>query len=190
MTRYDYNNKLGAMLNDVTSTGIYAPTEDATLKDLKLFQDFLRRNFKDKYDKYEEMRPVSHEPGKLYATAKTHKFNSLDDITVDSLKFRPIISQIGTCIYNASRVIPQYLKILCENEYKINDTQTFASIIKNQTPLSPDEEYGSYDVDSIFTNIPVEETIKYIICQIYNEKKVPQICSKTIFRRLMYILTT
>ena len=190
MTRYNYNNKLGAMLNNVTSTGIYAPTEDATLKDLKLFQDFLRRNFKDKYDKYEEMRPVSHEPGKLYATAKTHKFNSLDDITVDSLKFRPIISQIGTCIYNASRVIPQYLKILCENEYKINDTQTFASIIKNQTPLSPDEEYGSYDVDSLFTNIPVEETIKYIICQIYNEKKVPQICSKTIFRRLMYILTT
>ena len=88
MTRYNYNNKLGAMLNDVTSTGIYAPTEDATLKDLKLFQDFLRRNFKDKYDKYEEMRPALHEPGKLYATTKTHKFNSSDDITVDNLKFR------------------------------------------------------------------------------------------------------
>ena len=34
-----------------------------------LFQDFLRRNFKDKDDKYEEMIPVSHEPGKLYATS-------------------------------------------------------------------------------------------------------------------------
>ena len=78
----------------------------------------------------------------------------------------------------------QYLKPLCENEYKINDTQTFASMIKNQTPLSPDEEYVSYDVVSLFTKIPVEETIEYIIYQIYNEKKVPQICSKTIFRRL------
>ena len=94
MTRYNYNNKLGAMLNYVTSTGIYAPTEDTALKDHKLFQGFLRRNFKDKYDKYEDMRPVSHESGKLYATAKTHKFNSLDGITVDSLKFRPIILQI------------------------------------------------------------------------------------------------
>ena len=63
-------------------------------------------------------------------------------------------------------------------------------MIKNQTPLSSDEEYVSYDVDSLFTNIPVEETIEYIIHQIYNEKKVPQICSKTIFRRLMYKLTT
>ena len=59
-------------------------------------------------------------------------------------------------------------------------------MIKNQTPYSPDEKYVSYDVDSLFTNIPVEETIEYIIYQIYNEKKVPQICFKTIFRSLMY----
>ena len=32
--------------------------------------------------------------------------------------------------------------------------------------------------------------MEYMIHQIYNEKKVPQICSKTIFRRLMYKLTT
>ena len=190
MTREDYNDKLEAMLNDETSKGIYARTEDTTLRDLKLVQDFLRRNFKDKYNKNEEMRPVSHEPGKLYATAKTHKFNSLDDITVDNLKFRPIISQIGTYTYNASRVISQYLKPLCENEYKINDTQTFASMIKNQAPLSSDEEYVSYDVDSFFTNIPVEDNIEYIIHQIYNEKKVLQICSKTFFRRLIYKSTT
>ena len=136
------------------------------------------------------MRRASHEPGKLNATAKTHKFNSLDDITVDNLKFRPIISQIETYTYNASRVIPQYLKPLCENEYKINDAQKFASMIKNQTPLSSDEELVSYDVDSLFTNIPVGKTIDYIIHQIYNKKKVPQICSKTIYRHLMYKLIT
>ena len=97
MTREDYNIKLEAMLSDGINQGIYAPTEDTTLRDLKLFQDFLRRNFKDKCDKYDEMRPASHEPGKLCATAKTHKFNSRDDITVDNLKFRPIISQTGRC---------------------------------------------------------------------------------------------
>ena len=52
------------------------------------------------------MRPASHEPGKLYATAETRKFNSLDDIAVDNLTFRPVISQIGTYTYNASRVMP------------------------------------------------------------------------------------
>ena len=93
-------------------------------------------------------------------------------------------------IFDVTLLSSQYLKPLCENKYKINDTQTFASMIKNQTPLISDEEYVSCDVDSLFTNIPVEETIEYIIHQIYNEKKVPQICSKTFFRRLMYKLTT
>ena len=116
------------------------------------------------------MRPTSHEPGKLYTTVKTHKFNSLDNITVDDLKFHPIISQIGTYTYNASRVISWYLKPLCEDEYKISDTQTFASMIKNQTPLCPDEEYVSYNVNSLFTNMPVAETIEYIIYQIYKRK--------------------
>ena len=75
------------MLNDRINKGICAPTEDTTttIRDLKLFQDFLRRNFKDKYDKY-EMRPAPHEPGKLYAAAKTHKFNSLDDIALDNFE--------------------------------------------------------------------------------------------------------
>ena len=39
------------------------------------------------------MRPVSNQPGRLYATAKTYKFNSLDEITVENLKFQPIISK-------------------------------------------------------------------------------------------------
>ena len=57
-----------------------------------------------------------------------------------------ITSQIGTYTYNASTVISQCLKPLCENKYKINDTQTFASVMKNQAPLDPDEEYVSYDL--------------------------------------------
>ena len=63
-------------------------------------------------------------------------------------------------------------------------------MIKNQTSLSPDEEYVSHDVDSLFTNISGQVTINYIIYQICNEKNVSKICSKTIFKRLMYKLST
>ena len=48
----------------------------------------------------------------------------------------------------------------------------------------------SYDIDSLFTNIPVAESIEYIIHQIYTEKKIPPICSKLIFKRLLLKLTT
>ena len=46
------------------------------------------------------------------------------------------------------------------------------------------------DVDSLFTNIPVAETIEYIVHQIYIEKKIPPISSKLIFKRLLLKLTT
>ena len=45
------------------------------------------------------MQPDSNQPATLYGTAKTHKFQSLEDITVVNLKFWPIISQTGTSTY-------------------------------------------------------------------------------------------
>ena len=143
------------MIDEGITNGTYAPTADTTLNDLKKFQDFLRRNFKDKFDHYKDMRPVSNQPGRLYATVKTHKFSLLDEITIEKLKFRPIISQIGTYTYNAAKVIADYLKPLCQNECKINDTESFPSMMKDQTPLNPNDEYVSYDVESLFTIIPL-----------------------------------
>ena len=44
-------------------------------------------------------------------------------------------------------------------------------MLKDQEPLNPNEEYVSYDVESLFTNIPVDETINYIINEIYQKKR-------------------
>ena len=35
--------------------------------------------------------------------------------------------------------------------------------LKQQDPLLPDKEYVSYDVESLFTNVPVHVTIDYIL---------------------------
>ena len=83
---------------------------------------------------------------------------------------------LRTYTYNAPKVVAEFLKPLCSLQNKISDTHEFASLIKNQPPLNDDDEYVSYDVDSLFTNIPVTETIEYIIHQIYVEKKIPPIC--------------
>ena len=103
-------------------------------------------------------------------------------------KFRPIIDQTGTMTYNAAKVISDHLKPLCKNKYTINDTLSFADMLKRLPPL-PDDEYVSYDVVSLFTNIPLDETIDYIIESIYTHEKLPQICSKLVFRRLLEKIT-
>ena len=48
--------------------------------------------------------------------------------------------------YNAAELISYYLKPLFQNEYKINDTKSFASQITGQPSLDEDEDYVSYDV--------------------------------------------
>ena len=47
-----------------------------------------------------------------------------------------------------------------------------------------------HDVESLITNILVQETINYITEQIYVHKKLMPICSKLIFRRLLIKLAT
>ena len=64
------------MIDEGIKNGIYTPAEDNTLNDLRKFQDLLRRNFKDKFTRYEDMIPVSNQPRRIYTTAKTHKFSS------------------------------------------------------------------------------------------------------------------
>ena len=48
----------------------------------------------------------------------------------------------------------------------------------------------SYDVESLFTNVPIQETINCVTEQIYVHKKLIPICLKLIFRRLLIKLAT
>ena len=43
----------------------------------------------------------------------------------------------------------------------------------------------SYDVSSLFTQVPLKETVDFIIEQIYNHKRLPKISSNLLFRRLL-----
>ena len=61
----------------------------------------------------------------------------------------------------------------------------------NNVPVSEEEEEDvSYDVESLFTNIPLKDTIDFICEEIYVHKKLEPICKKFIFKKLLYKLTT
>ena len=86
------------------------------------------------------MLHTANQPARMYGTAKTHKLDSLDTISIDELKFRPIIAQTGTYTYDAAQVIAEYLKPLCdEKPHIIRSTQDFPNLLKNQPPLEPDD---------------------------------------------------
>ena len=147
MKKLDYAIKLDTLIDYGIMKGTHVETNDNTLKELLLFQDFLYRNFRN-YERYEDMQPDSNQPARLYGTAKTHKFESLENIIVVNLKFRPIIDQTRTFMYNLAKVISDYVTTLCKNGYSINDTQNFPSMLSSIPPLQDDEEDVSYDFES------------------------------------------
>ena len=114
----------------------------------------------------------------------------VNDVTVDSLKFRPIIPQTGSNMYKTAQVISDYLKPLYENDFTIKNTQDFAQLTREQPPFEENEEYVSYDVEPLLSKVPIHNTINYILEEIYTHNELPHICSKLIFNKLLLKLAT
>ena len=153
MNRSDYTKNVESMLPQGILEGKYVKTEDDILKELKSFQSFIYRHFKtSKF--YNDMMPPCHQPARVFTRTKTHKFENFDDININELKLQPIIDQSGTCYYKTGKSIAKYLKPLTKNELVINNTQDF-QLILIRLEMSKDQEDVSYDVESLFTNIPI-----------------------------------
>ena len=64
--------------------------------------------------------------------------------------------------YYAAIVISNYWKQQCKNEYTVDDAQSFSEELLTLSPLEENEEYVSYDVESLFTSIQVDETTGWL----------------------------
>ena len=106
------------------------------------------------------------------------------DLAVEFESLATTVDETGTCYYKTGKVIAQYLKPLTKNEFVINNTQDFPSML-NRVELSEDEEDVSYDVESLFTNIPINETIDFICDEIYIHKKIQPIGK---FKKLKHLI--
>ena len=120
-----------------------------------------QKNFFNKIE-YDKLYPSGSAPAHIYGTPKMHKFSSSDSFP----KLRPIVSSIGTFNYNLARFFWDLLSPLVPNDYSCKDTFSFVSQIKNAN-LSK-QFLVSYDVTSLFTNIPIQETIDIAINLIFN----------------------
>ena len=101
-------------------------------------------------------------PARIYGTPKMHQFSSSDRFP----KFRPIVSSIGTFNYDLACFLCDLLSPVVPDDYSCKDTFSFVSQIKNSNYSG--KFLVSYDVTSLFTNIPLQETIDIAINLIFN----------------------
>ena len=108
------------------------------------------------------MYPSGSAPARIYGTPKMHKFSSSDSFP----KLRLIVSCISTFSYNLTRFLCDLLSLLVPNDYSCKDIFSFVSKIKNAN-LSR-KFLLSYNVTSLYTNIPHQETIDIAMNLIFN----------------------
>ena len=67
-------------------------------------------------------------------------FHDLHKTIADKLKlkFRPIVDRTGTAMYDPTKVIGEYLKLLAYNENKSNDCLKFPDMLGTLLPLQRD----------------------------------------------------
>ena len=99
---------------------------------------------------YRSLLPTGSRPGLLYGLPKVHK---------QSVPLRPIISAIGTFSYKVAKHLVGVFDFISTNEYTIRNTFSFLEELKSIKV--PDGAFmASFDVTSLFTNIPLDETIQ------------------------------
>ena len=77
---------------------------------------------------------------------------------------------------------------LTTNEYSIKTTTDFAVCLEDRK-LEDDVILVSYDVSSLFTEVPLDETFDYIIEEIYVNNKLPALGTKLLSKRLLCYVT-
>ena len=90
-------------------------------------------------------------------------------------------------MYDMAKIISDYLRSLCKNQYSIDDMQKFPNVLSSIPPLQDDKKEVSYDVDALFIE---QLLINYIVKQINIKKKLMPVYLKLILRRLLVKLAT
>ena len=90
--------------------------------------------------------------------------------------FIPILSSIGTYNYQLAKFIGKLLDDVIQNDHSTKDTFSFVEELKT---VSVTNKYMvSYDVTSLFTNIPLEETINLTIKLLFEAKPYLKVSRK------------
>ena len=97
-------------------------------------------------------------PGYAYGTVKTHKPDN---------PLRPIISQVCTSTYRLAKRLNDLLKPYLPSKYSINSSDEFLDLLRIKKPQG---EVASIDVESLFTNVPVDATIQIILDEVYDKR--------------------
>ena len=100
---------------------------------------------------YYKLRPSDTPPPRFYGLPKVHK---------QGIPIRPIVSCTGTPLYNLSKYLASILSNYTKSDHCKN-SQEFSKYIRDLN-IEDDECMVSFDVVSLYTNVPISDTLNVI----------------------------
>ena len=142
-------------------------SEEDTLDRLSKFQSFVYRHHRNGVftdEEYKKLYPSSGGLPVMYGLPKIHKAGS---------PLRPILSMVGTFNHGLAKWLASSLGELRQARSMAKNSFSLTYLAESELT---DGHFVSIDVVSLFTNIPVEETITVILDALF--PKLPGVDSK------------
>ena len=188
LKRGDYIHKMLTILENKTKFKELGPVEshDHTMAiELKLVKllTALKASGQISASEFDSMKPIGSLRPRLYGLPKVHKPGCL---------LRPILSLTGSPQYAASQWLCRVLSPVVQlySRRCVKDSFRFVETLKEQ-PIPEHAHMCSFDVVSLFTNVPLDETVDICADALYrNEDIEPPPLTEKSFRELLLNLTS
>ena len=115
-------------------------------------------------NEYKQLYPPGSLPGKFYGTAKIDKLSQCDQ--VEKLLIIPIISSIDTSTCRLAKHLAKLLSSLSISQITVKSIKDFIQKLRTVKVLKG-HQMVSFDVKTLFTNVPLEYIIDLVLKQIY-----------------------
>lgn len=155
LNRDQYNEKMQQLLQDkeVYKELTTDPTNRFETKTNKIIKEMHNKNYIDQRTYRQLIKHNSVSP-KIYGIPKTHK---------KDVPLRPIVSNIDSHTKNLAKFLAKILEVSFTDfcQYKVKDTFQFSNLVNNMN-IGNSDKLVSFDVTSLFTNIPISLVIEII----------------------------
>ena len=187
MNTWEYYNKLDNIVNDTSKFEYIPPSKRKNarypiIRRQELIKECIYSYVKDHVDEElcKKLVPSGCGPGKLYGTCKVHKTN---------YPLRPVVSMIGTPEYQLAKYLDQLIKPNMPDKFMLYSNNDFLKSLNDFKHETGDKSV-SFDVVSLFTNVPLNQTIQIIADHIYSTSaKLTPPFKKEGFIKLLEIAT-
>lgn len=181
LNKDDYIEKMNNILSDPSKFTALPPNTNPHTLILKQ-EDAVNRFVKQLNDRgildpaqYNLLRCSGSGLGIMYGLPKVHK---------DNAPLRPILAAYNTPSYKLAKFLVPILEPLTINDYTVSNSYSFAEYVRSfRSKFLP--HIASFDISSLFTNIPLDETIDIICDSIFQSTSLYYGFDVTSFRKIL-----